>query len=331
MAVQRQPAVLGVDVGGTKIAAAPVDRTGRMTAPPLSMPTPVESAAVFTAGVASALQTALSAFADVDIRAVGVACAGTIDSARGVVVTSPNLPLREVALAAALEEALATPVILENDANAAAWAEAVVGAAAGHRHVVMLTLGTGVGGGLVLDGRLYRGAGGGAAELGHTIVCRDGELCACGARGCLEMYASGKALERFARGYAGSPSLDADGVLAGLEVKGLLDGRAVSRLAFEGHPGALAAVGELAGWLGVGLVGLVNTFNPEIVVIGGGVSSLGDLILEPAARVMRETALPPNRDQARVVRATLGNQAGLVGGGLAAWEHLLACDASGAA
>jgi len=216
-------------VGGTKIAVAPVDRTGRVTAPILTRPTPVEDAAVFIAGVTAALQVALSTFADVDIRAVGLACAGTIDSARGVVVTSPNLPLREVTLAASLEEALALPVILENDADVAAWAEAVGGAAAGHRHVVMLTLGTGVGGGLVLDGRLYRGAGGGAAELGHTIVCRDGELCACGARGCLEMYTSGKALERFARGYAGSPSVDADGALADLAGQGLLDGRAVSR------------------------------------------------------------------------------------------------------
>lgn len=140
------------------------------------------------------------------------------------------------------------------------------------------------------------------------------------------MYASGKALQRFARDRAGSRRDDPDGRLAGLKAQGALDGEGVSRLAFEGHPGALAAVAELAGWLGTGLVGLVNAFNPEVVVVGGGVSRLGDLILEPAARMVRESALAPNRDQVRLVAAALGNDAGLVGGALAAWDRLVGAE-----
>jgi len=186
----------------------------------------------------------------------------------------------------------------------------------------MLTLGTGVGGGVVLDGRLYHGFGGGAAELGHTIVCAGGELCACGARGCLEMYASGKALQRFASARAGSETEDPLGSLVGLVEEGRLDGKAVSRLARGGYPGALAAVRELGEWLGVGLVSMTNIFNPEIIVVGGGVSSLGELILGPARALLGRTAMLPNREQVRVVQAVLGNDAGLVGGGLAAWERL---------
>ncbi len=322
-------AVLGVDIGGSKIAVAPVDRAGNILAPALVEPSVSENVVAFLTGLEGTLRRALDTFADLDLQAVGLACAGTIDSERGVVVTSPHLPLQGMHLAAVLEETLGVSVVLENDANAATRAEAVVGAAAGYRHVVMLTLGTGVGGGLLLNGHIYGGAGGGAAELGHTIVCAGGELCACGARGCLEMYVSGKALERFAQARAGRPGEDPDGALAARRDEGRLDGACVARLARQGHAGAVAAVSELAGWLGLGLVGLVNTFNPEVIVIGGGVGSLGDLILSPAERIMRETALPPNRDQVRVVPASLGNLAGLVGGGLAAWDFLAAHESLG--
>lgn len=326
----QEGAVLGVDIGGTKVAVAPVDPAGRMLAPALTEASLASSTTAFLAGLQTTLGHALKAFADLAPKAVGLACAGTIDSRRGLVVTSPNLPLEGIRLPAILAEEFGLPVVIENDANAAAWGEAVAGAAAGHDHVVMLTLGTGVGGGLLLDGRIYRGAGGGAAELGHTIVCAGGELCACGAHGCLEMYASGKALERFARTRAGDPAADAENALQRLRDEGALTGRAVSRLAHQGHPGALAAVAELAGWLGIGLVNLANTFNPEIIVLGGGVSRLGELIIDPAEKILSETALPPNCHQARVVRAELGNLAGLVGGALAAWDFLATCETLGA-
>ncbi|MFH0915113.1 MAG: ROK family protein [bacterium] len=314
--------VLGVDVGGTKVAAGPVDRAGSLLASPVVEPSQASDTASFLAGLETTLRRALAEFAGFGPRAIGLACAGTVDSTRGLVVTSPNLPLEEVPLAGILGEAFGIPVILENDANAAVLGEAVTGAAAGLRHVVMLTLGTGVGGGLFVDGMLFRGAGGGAGELGHTIVRAEGHLCRCGAQGCLEMYASGSALVRYAAARAGDPALDREDVLLALQEGGKLTGAAVTRLARKGHAGALDAVRELAGWLGIGLLNMTNIFNPEMIVVGGGVGELGELLLEPAREVVRRTAITPNRDQVRIAAAMLGNRAGLVGGGLAAWEVL---------
>jgi glucokinase len=315
-------AVLGVDVGGTKIAAAPVGRAGVLLAPPVIDSSRAGDTALFLAGLEATLHRACAEFAAFEPRAIGLACAGTVDRERGMVVTSPNLPLEQVPLAAILRAALGMSVVLENDVNAAVLAETVAGAAAGLRHVIMLTLGTGVGGGLLLDGRVYRGAGGGAGEIGHTIVRADGEICRCGARGCLEMYASGKALARYASIRAGDPRTDPGGALLGLQEHGRLTGGAVSRLAREGHIGALEAVRELAGWLGIGLANVANIFNPEMIVVGGGVGELDELLLRPARDYLARNAMAPGRDQVKVASAKLGNRAGLVGGGLAAWEAL---------
>ena len=168
-------------------------------------------------------------------RPFGVACAGTVDSERGVVIASPNLPLEDVPWPPCCRRRWASPLVLENDVNAAVWAEATVGVAAGLRHVVMLTLGTGVGGGLWLDGRVYRGANGGAAELGHTIVRAGGLPCPCGSHGCLEVYASGRALVRYAAARAGDKSTDPSGELTALQEQGRLTGGAVTRLALAGR------------------------------------------------------------------------------------------------
>jgi glucokinase len=154
------------------------------------------------------------------------------------------------------------------------------------------------------------------------IVLADGEPCRCGSRGCLEMYASGKALGRAGARRAASADLDPLGVLADLSARGELDGAQVGKLATEGYPGAVAAVDEVARWLGVALVNLTNTFNPEMIVVGGAVSALGEMLLRPAREVLRELAMLPNRDQVRVATASLGNSAGLVGGGLVAWQTL---------
>jgi glucokinase len=239
-----------------------------------------------------------------------------------VVLSSPNLPLKTVPLAEMLETSLRIPVVLENDANAAILGETTAGAGVGLRHVVMLTLGTGVGGALYLNGRLYRGAGGGAGELGHVVVQADGLPCRCGNRGCLEMYASGSAMERFAEVRAGEPATDPLGSLSELRQHDRLTGREVSRLAREGDPGALGVVEELAGWVGIALVGLTHTFDPEMIVVGGGVGELGELILGPARDFVRKNALSPGRERVQIAPAKLGNMAGLVGGGLAAWEIL---------
>ncbi len=314
--------VLGVDVGGTKVVVGPVDRTGRQLAPPLLDSSRAVGTAAFINGLETTLRRAMADFAEFEPEAVGLACAGTVDNAEGVVVSSPNLPLRDVPLAEILEQSLGIRVVLENDANAAVLGEAVAGVAAGLQHVVMLTLGTGVGGGLFLDGRLYRGASGAAAELGHVIVQADGLPCRCGNNGCLEMYASGSALGRFAAVRAGGGTADPTGALRSLRKQGRLTGREVSRLAREGDAGALGVVHELAGWLGIGLVNMAHVFDPEMIVVGGGVGELGELLIGPARAFVHENAMPPARDRIRVAPAKLGNRAGLVGGGLAAWEAL---------
>jgi len=260
-------------------------------------------------------------FAEHDPMAVGVACAGNIDSETGVVFSARHLPLADFPLASYLEEALRLPVYVDNDVNAAICAEVVSGVAQGLAEVVMLTLGTGVGGGLWLGGRLYRGASGGAGELGHMVVRAGGLPCACGGHGCLEVYASGRALVRYAATRAGDPVSDPQGVLAGLQEAGRLTGPEVTRLAAQGYPGALEAVGELSRWLGVGLINITDIFDPEMIVVGGGVAEAGELLLEPARELVRRHALPPGRDRVRIESARLGNEAGLVGAALEAWRR----------
>ncbi|NLV72531.1 MAG: ROK family protein [Actinobacteria bacterium] len=311
--------VLGVDVGGTKVAAGPVDQAGTQLAPPLVEASRTEDTATFLAGLELTLRRALDEFAGFSPKAVGLACAGTVDAQRGVVVGSPNLPLVDTPVAAMMEKALRLRVVLENDANAAVLAETVAGAAMGFRHVVMLTLGTGVGGGILLDGRVYHGARGGAGELGHMVVQKGGLVCACGGHGCLEMYASGPALIRYAAAWIGNSERDPGGVLGDLFTRGLLTGEAVAKLAHEGHPGATEAVRELGVWLGAGLVSVSNIFDPEIIVVGGGVSALGEALLAPARDQVRVSAMPPAREKVLVVPARLGNSAGLVGAALSVW------------
>jgi glucokinase len=314
--------VLGIDVGGTKAAIAPVDREGNELAPVLVEPSRTEDESAFLAGIELSLKHALAQFENLQPRALGLACAGTVDSKRGVVVESPNLPLQNVPLASHLAKALGLPVVLENDVNAAVRAEATVGVAVGLRHVVMLALGTGVGGGLWLDGRVYQGANGGAAELGHIIVRAGGLPCPCGSHGCLEVYTSGRALVRYAAARAGDPAIDTSGQLTALQEQGRLTGGAITRLAMAGDKAALEAVHELARWLGVGLVSVTNIFDPDMIVVGGGVSDLGDLLLTPAIEVVRKIAMRPGREKVRVEIAELGNHAGLVGAALTAWHTL---------
>jgi glucokinase len=314
--------LLGVDVGGTKIAVAPVDPTGGVLAEPLIALSQTAGVDAFLAGLEEVLRRALAEFGAHAPVGIGIACAGTVDAGRSEVVLSPNLPLVHVPLGPMLRDKLRMPVVLENDANAALLGEVVVGAAAGATDVVMLTLGTGVGGGLFMGGRLHRGANGGAGELGHVIVQKGGIPCHCGSRGCLEMYASGSALVRYAAARAADPKWDPNGALRALQERDQLHGRAVTELAHQGHRGALDAVRELGGWLGVGLVSLTNAFDPEMIVVGGGVSALGELLLEPARALVRATAMPPGREKVEILTAELGNEAGLVGAALSAWEHV---------
>ena len=322
--------MLGVDIGGTKMALGLVGSDGHLLRAVHEKATRTEDQDAFVEGLVRALRSVLEG-ADEPPIGIGLGCAGTVDWGRGAVIESPNLPVSDLPLAGIVADALDLPVILDNDANVATWAEVRVGCARGLRHVVMLTLGTGVGGGLVLDGRLYRGANGCAGELGHTIVQAEGDLCACGRRGCLERYASGTALERFAERIAdevarGIPAAGrAPGYgdeLVRLQRGGELEGEAIGRLAVAGDAGAVDAVREVARWLGLGLSNLANIFNPEMIVVGGGLSALGDVLLDPAREILQRTAIAPNKDEARVAAAQLGADAGVVGAALVAWEEL---------
>jgi glucokinase len=295
--------VIGVDLGGTKILAGVVDRDGAVERR-RELPTPLESQDELLRGLAEAVEDVLSE----DVAALGFGIPSTIDQRSGNAVTSVNIPLADLDLRGAMHERFGLPVGIDNDANAATLAEWAHGAGRGTRHMVMLTLGTGVGGGLILDGKPYRGAIGAGAELGHMVIDLDGPPCqgACTGRGHLEVLASGHAattaaMERF------GPAADAHRLV---------------RLANEGDSDAVAILAEIGSRLGAGMVSLVNIFNPELIVVGGGFAAAGDLLLEPARERVAREALSPAREFVRIVRAELGTAAGLVGAGLVAFEVL---------
>jgi glucokinase len=256
-----------------------------------------------------------------DAAAVGFGIPALVDRDSGAAEFSVHLPLDGLQFRELMQERLGLPVFVDNDSNLAAIAEQRAGAAAGAAHVAMLTLGTGIGGGLILDGRPYRGAHGGAAELGHVVVDMNGPPCQgdCPNRGCLEVMASGSAIGREGAAAAEREPESALGreLRAGREITGAL----VTELAHDGDPTArdvLAVVGER---LGVGVASIVNALNPEVVVIGGGAVAGGELLLEPARRVVAERALPPNRDQVRIVQAHFGDEAGMIGAAILALEE----------
>jgi glucokinase len=295
--------VIGVDLGGTKILAGVVDRDGTIERR-REWPTPVDSQDELLGGLASAVEDVLTD----DVAAIGFGIPSTIDQRSGKAVTSVNIPLADLDLRAWMRERFGLPVGIDNDANAATLAEWAHGAGRGTRHMVMLTLGTGVGGGLILDGRPYRGAVGAGAELGHMVIDLDGPRCqgVCTGRGHLEALASGHAATLAAQATFG-PATDAHRLV---------------RLAMEGDPAAIDLLAEFGRRLGAGIGSLVNIFNPELVVVGGGFSAAGDFLFEPAREVIARQALSPARELVRIVRAELGTAAGLVGAGLVAFEAL---------
>jgi glucokinase len=295
--------VIGVDLGGTKILAGIVDRDGAV-ARRRELPTPLDSQDELVQGLAEAVEGVLSD----DVVALGFGIPSTIDQRSGKAVTSVNIPLADLDLRGAMHERFGLPVGIDNDANAATLAEWAHGAGRGTQHMVMLTLGTGVGGGLILDGKPYRGAIGAGAELGPMVIDLDGPPCqgACTGRGHLEVLASGHAATMAAQQQFG-PAADAHRLV---------------RLANEGDSAAREILAELGSRLGAGMVSLVNIFNPELIVVGGGFAAAGDLLLEPARERVAREALPPAREFVRIVRAELGTAAGLVGAGLVAFEAL---------
>lgn len=301
----------GIDVGGTKIAGGVVDDDGQVleTLRVESPAADVEAIEVAVAELVGQLR------ARHEIAAVGVGAAGYVDRDRARVLFAPNLAWREVNLKAGLEKRIDVPVVVENDANAAAWGEFRFGAGSDVDDLMLITVGTGVGGGLVLDGALYRGAFGVGAEIGHLRVVPDGILCGCGQHGCLEQYASGSALVRETRQLAanGVPAAEALLARAGGAVEGI-DGPMITEAARDGDAFAIGRLAELGHWLGAGIASLVAVLDPAVVALGGGVSEAGDLLLDPVREAF-EHHLPgrEHRPLAEIRQATLGNAAGMIG------------------
>jgi glucokinase len=309
--------VIAVDLGGTKLLAGVLDDEGVVVKRAIR-PTAVASQDALLAELDSSIEELL----EDDIGALGVGIPSTIDQRTGRAVASVNIPLAGLDFRDRLVDRFALPVAIENDANAAALAEHRFGAGRGSRHMIMLTLGTGIGGGLILDGGLYRGSVGAAGELGHITIDLDGPPCqgTCPGLGHLEALASGTAADALAREVAAERP---DGDLGQAAAAGTpVDARLAVDLAAAG-PGDAREVLERIGLnLGVGIASLVNVFNPEVVVLGGGFARAGDLLFEPARRVVAERALSPARDVVRIVPALLGPEAGLIGAGLVGFEAL---------
>jgi glucokinase len=246
------------------------------------------------------------------VAAVGLGIPATIDYERGVAVAAVNLPIADLAIREIVSERVGLPVFVDNDANVAALAESLYGAARGLPHVVMLTVGTGIGGGLILGGEVYRGSTGAGAELGHVVIQADGPPCQgnCPNHGCVEALASGTALGREGRAAAESAP---DSVLGQLLAEGReVDGKAVTEAAIADDATAISVFELIGSRLGVACSSFANVFQPNAIVVGGGVIAAGDLLLEPARREVRERALDP-MNKTPILEATLGNDAGMIG------------------
>jgi glucokinase len=302
---------IGVDVGGTKVAAGAVDEHGRILEK-LRRPTPAASPERTAQVIAECVAELATRH---EVQAVGVGAAGFVDETRGTVLFAPNLAWRDEPLRKNVEQLVGLPVVVENDANASAWAEVRFGAALGQEHAVFIALGTGIGAGVVLGGHLYRGQWGMAGEIGHYRVVPGGRLCGCGERGCWEQYASGNALVAEAREFARRSPAAAVRLLqlGGGTVEGI-GGVQVTQAAREGDPAALLCFGSVGAWLGQGLADLSAILDPGCFVIGGGVSEAGELLIGPA-RAAYEQGLTGGRyrPRAQLRLAALGADAGIVG------------------
>jgi glucokinase len=294
---------IGVDVGGTKILAGVLDRNGEVRRRE-SRPTPRTSQEDLLAELDSVIEAQLTD----EVAAIGFGIPSTIDQRTGRAISSVHVPLSNIDFRDRMAARFGLPVGIDNDGNAAAIAEWKLGAGRGASHLVMLTLGTGIGGGLILDGRPYRGSIGAGAELGHMVIDYGGEPCGgtCTGHGHFEVLASGSSGDAAAKRRYGPGKVARD----------LVDA------AEGGDEGAIGDLVELGHRLGAGIATLVNIFNPELVVVGGGFSDAGELILGPARETLAVEGLIPSRDLVRIVLAELGGEAGMVGAALVGFEAL---------
>ncbi|MCG8655564.1 ROK family glucokinase [Yimella sp. NH-Cas1] len=306
---------IGIDIGGTKVAGGIVDSDGTVVAR-TRRDTPHRSTAphVVEDVIVDAVQELLRHTERRPV-AIGIGAAGFVSSDRATVVFAPHLSWRHEPLREALRQRIDLPVFVDNDANASCWAEWRFGAVRDVSHVVMVNLGTGIGGAILTDGQMQRGRFGIAGEFGHMQVVPDGHRCECGNRGCWEQYASGNALVREARSMIAANSPMAADMAAMVDGDASrLTGPMITEAAQGGDPTAQELLAEIGTWLGVGLANLANAFDPGAFVIGGGVSAAGPMLLDPArASFRRHLSGRGYRPEARIVKAELSNEAGLVG------------------
>ena len=305
---------LGIDLGGTNIAAALVDDGGRIHTRTSIRADASGGADSIIRGLMEVSETLLGG-ADAFPPSIGIGVPGTVDDEAGVVVFTPNLPLRKVNITRELHERFGCPVRLGNDANCAALGETVAGGAKGARDVVFITLGTGIGGGVIIDGKLITGVSGGGCELGHQVIVAGGRKCGCGRLGCWESYASATGLVRTAADYLETRHDSLIWALCGGDVK-KIGGKSVFDALRAGDHAAKLIVSEYIGHLCVGLINLINMLEPELICVGGGVSNAWDCLAEPVQQIIdaeRFYRFSPEAPHTKIVRAELGNDAGIIG------------------
>jgi glucokinase len=307
--------VIGMDAGGTKLLGGVVD-TGLVVHHRVHRRILGLDQAELVETIVDAVDEARSAAPDVE--EIGFGIPALVHPATGSVMVSNHLPLDGLPFKALMSERLDMRVEVDNDTNVAIRAEHHAGAARGADEVVMLTLGTGIGGGLMFGGQVYRGSVGAAAELGHIVVNPDGPECPgdCPGHGCLEAYASGNAIGR--AGEEAARRSPESSLGKALEEGRQITGGLVTELAHDGDEAAIEVLAEAGRWLGLGIVTLVNALNPELVIVGGGAGAAGDLLLQPARDVLAERGLPPSRELVRVLPAHFGSEAGMIGAALTA-------------
>lgn len=307
--------VLAVDIGGTKIMTAVFSDEGRMLAKDVYPTQADEGHRAVIERLFSAIDGLLNENDVVpsQLGGIGIAAAGIIDSGRGLITVAPNLPgWHDVPLKRIVAEKYRVNTFLINDACGAALGEHRFGAGRGVSNLVLLTLGTGIGGGIIINGELYEGASGSAGEIGHMIIDVNGPECGCGNRGCLEALASGKAVSRDAINRIKKGDESSLVSMVGGKIEGIT-AEQVGAAARSGDPLALDVLSRAASYLGMGLVNLVNIFNPEMIILGGGMAKLGALFLDPVKRVVAEAAFPVSAQAVSIVTAQLGNEAGIYG------------------
>lgn len=308
---------VGIDIGGTKIAGAVVDDEGAIVAQ-LTRPSPAGDAQAMEDTVVDLIHELSTGR---QIIAAGVAAAGFIDADQSTVYYAPNIAWRNEPLRDKLEARVALPIVIENDANAAGWAEYRFGAGRNVTHMTLLTIGTGVGGAIVVDGELFRGGFGAGAEIGHLQVEREGLLCGCGSRGCIEQYASGRALLRYAAEVSHDPVIGGH-LAAYRQSDGTIDPAGLRKLLDVRDPGAMVALRSIGSWIGIACASLAAVLDPQLFVIGGGVAAAGDELLIPIrTSFLKNVSARGYHPEPVFAIAELVNDAGVVGAADLARRH----------